>query len=478
MSASIREAATVTPSARQLAWQELEFYAFIHYTVNAFTNLEWGDGTEEPAIFVPSAFDAGQWAAVCKDAGMRGLILTCKHHDGFCLWPSRYTEHSVRSSSWRGGKGDLVREVAEACQEAGLKLGVYLSPWDRHEQQYGQGEPYNTHFKNQLRELLTDYGEIFCVWFDGACGEGPNGKRQVYDWNGYYEVIRELQPGAVISVCGPDVRWCGNEAGRCRPSEWSVVPASLCSCELTAAKSQKEDSAEFRKQVGTCDDDLGSREVIREAGELAWFPAEVNTSIRPGWFYHAEEDEKVKSLAHLLDVYYGSVGGNATFLLNFPPDRRGLIHENDTERARELGDALRETFQENLAAGATVTASHVRSGDASFAPAGVLDGSEDTYWSTDDEQETATLELALPEPRAFNVLMLQEQITVGQRIEAFRLEALKDGRWSEVARSTVVGYKRLLRFPEVTTDRVRVVVEASRLCPTLSKVGLYRAPSI
>jgi alpha-L-fucosidase len=223
----IKAAAQVSPSERQLRWQEMEFYAFIHFTVNTFTDREWGTGEEDPAIFNPSELSAAQWVQACKAAGMNGLILTCKHHDGFCLWPSQFTEHTVAASPWRNGAGDLVQEVADACREGGLKFGVYLSPWDRHEATYGDSERYNEFFLQQLRELLTNYGDIFCVWFDGACGEGPNGKRQVYDWDAYYALIRELQPEAVISVCGPDVRWCGNEAGHTRESEWSVVPAHM-----------------------------------------------------------------------------------------------------------------------------------------------------------------------------------------------------------------------------------------------------------
>ena len=213
MNEILKTAASIKPSERQLAWQEMEFYAFIHFTVNTYTDMEWGQGDEDPAIFNPVELDANQWVEVCKAAGMKGLLLTCKHHDGFCLWPSKYTEHSVKSSPWKNGKGDIVKELSEACRKAGLKFGVYLSPWDRHEKSYGDSDKYNEYFKNQLRELLTNYGDIFCVWFDGACGEGPNGQKQVYDWDGYYSLIRELQPGAVISVCGPDVRWCGNEAG-------------------------------------------------------------------------------------------------------------------------------------------------------------------------------------------------------------------------------------------------------------------------
>ena len=275
----------IHPSARQLAVEQMEFYAFVHFTVNTFTDREWGDGTEPEEVFNPTAFDAEQWTDALLAAGMKGLILTCKHHDGFCLWPSAWTGHSVKNSPWKNGGGDIVREVSDACRRAGLKFGVYLSPWDRNSPFYGQGKPYDDYFCAQLTELLTNYGEIFSVWFDGACGEGPNGKKQVYDWARYYALIRELQPGAAISVCGPDIRWCGNEAGDTRPSEWSVLPTGFARPDDVAEKSQQEDSAAFReKSLSATERDLGSREFLEGAVGYKWSPCETNTSIRPGWF--------------------------------------------------------------------------------------------------------------------------------------------------------------------------------------------------
>jgi len=345
------KAARVVPDERQLAWQALEFQAFVHFGMNTFTDREWGQGTEDPKLFAPTDFDAGQWVDAVKAAGIRGLIVTAKHHDGFCLWPSRFTEHSVKNSPWKGGQGDVVDEVAAACRKAGLKFGVYLSPWDRHEPSYGDSPRYNEHFKNQLRELLTNYGEVSEVWFDGACAEGPNGKRQVYDWAGYYALIRELQPGAVISIMGPDTRWIGNEAGVTREREWSVIP--VVGFDDLPDEKNPGGIAHLDAQAA----DLGSLEriaaVARTEGRLIWYPGQVDVSIRPGWFYHAAEDEKVKILDHLLDIYYTSVGGNAQLLLNIPPDKRGRVHENDAQRLRELGDRLRDTFAVNLASGAS-----------------------------------------------------------------------------------------------------------------------------
>lgn len=450
----IYKAAHVVPTERQIAWQEIEFEAFIHFGVNTFTDKEWGDGKEDPAIFNPVKFDAKQWVEAFKAAGMRGVVLTAKHHDGFCLWPSRYTEHSVKKSPWKDGKGDIVKEVSQACERAELKFGVYLSPWDRHEATYGDSPKYNEYFRNQLTELLTNYGSLHEVWFDGACGEGPNGKRQKYDWESYYEVVRRLQPGAAISIVGLDARWCGNEAGRTRESEWSVVPMDY----------------------NYADDDIGSREKIFKAKELKWYPAQVNTSIRPGWFYHASQDNQVKSLKHLLDVYYGSVGGNSQFLLNLPPDKRGLIHENDVERLKELGQVIRETFDENLAQGCSVKASAVCGVDDTYCSANIVDGDKNTYWTTDEWVEKATVEFDLGQEKSFNRVMIQEYIKNGQRVEEFSIEVWDGGKWVEIARSTVIGYKRLLRFDTVTTRRVRLNIIKARVCPTICELGLYIEP--
>ncbi len=468
----IEYAAQVVPSERQLAWQELEFYAFIHFTVNTFTDREWGDGTESPSIFQPDNLDAKQWVRACRSAGMKGLILTCKHHDGFCLWPSRYTDHSVKNSPWKGGNGDVVRETADACREAGIKFGIYLSPWDRHEPSYGDTPAYNAYFLNQLRELLTNYGELFCVWFDGACGEGPNGKRQEYDWESYYALIRELQPNAVISVCGPDVRWCGNEAGHARESEWSVVPAILQDQNRIQAESQQSDDLEFAKRVNVESDDLGSREAIRHHDRLVWYPAEVDTSIRPGWFYHASEDDAVRSLDELLRIYYGAVGGNAALLLNVPPDRHGLIHERDAARLGELGRVLGQTFRHDLAAGATARAS-ATAGDAHRIDR-ILDGNKMTYWRPPEGAEQAEIEIDLQAETTFDRIVLMEYLRSGQRVERFQVACRIGGEWRDIYQGTVVGYKRICCFAPVTTRHLRLIIAESRGYPTLSKFGVYK----
>ena len=465
------ELVKVVPSERQLAHQQLEFYAFVHFTVNTYTDKEWGDGTEDPAIFHPVKFDADQWVDAVKAAGMRGLILTCKHHDGFCLWPSKYNTHNISASPFKGGKGNIVKEVAEACARGGIKFGVYLSPWDRNSRLYGT-EEYNDYFCNQLTELLTEYGEVFSVWFDGACGEGPNGKKQVYDWDRYYALIRKLQPNACINVCGPDVRWCGNEAGDTRESEWSVVPARLAMAERVSALSQQSDDEEFRqRKITSTDRDLGSREVLKDETDLIWYAAEVNTSIRPGWFYHASEDDKVRSLETMLHIYYNSVGGNGTFLLNLPPNRDGLFHENDVKRLQEIGDYLRETFAVNLAADACFTASDEEEG---YGIENAKEPGYDAYYKANDGVSAVEVAVEFDLPQTVSHVVLQENIKCSQRIEAFEIAAvLADGTEKTVYSGTVVGYKRIVKFEPIETGKIVVKIKDSRVCSTLSFIGIY-----
>jgi len=417
----------VKPTPQQLAWQEAELTMFMHFGVNTFTDREWGDGTEDPAIFNPTHLDTGQWVQAAKDAGFKFMILTAKHHDGFCLFPSKYTEHSVKNSPWKNGKGDVVRELADSCQQAGIKLGLYLSPWDRHEPSYGNSPVYNEHFKNQLTELMTNYGEVAEVWFDGACGEGPNGKKQEYDWEGYYEIIRRLQPNAVIAICGPDVRWVGNEDGIARETEWSVQDTP-------------------RGKV--------------------WYPAECDVSIRPGWFWHKSQDEQVKPLEHLLDIYYKSVGRNSVLLLNVPPNDRGLFAEPDIQRLREFRSVLDQTFAVNLAENIR---DYCRASNA-------VDGQRDTYWTPDGEAPTGTLEIDLIQPITFNVSMVKEYIPLGQRVKKYSIEAWDGQAWNVIASGTTIGHKKLDRFPDVTAGKVRLTVHCSQAYPLIRSFGLYRAP--
>ena len=460
----------VVPSERQIQLQQTEFYAFIHFTVNTFTDREWGDGTESPSIFNPARLDARQWAKSIREAGMKGMILTCKHHDGFCLWPSRYTKHSVKASPYKNGKGNVVAEAAQACREYGLKFGVYLSPWDRNHPLYGSGKPYNDFFVAQLEELLTGYGEIFSVWFDGACGEGPNGKKQFYDWERYYETIRRMQPGACIHVCGPDIRWCGNEAGQTRKSEWSVVPRRASSTETVASKSQQQDDAAFRKRpIRAQDQDLGSRERLADETDLIWYPAEVNTSIRPGWFWHESENDQVRPLEELIDIYEKSVGGNATFLLNIPPTSDGLFHENDVRRLSEFGQYLRDSYGTNLVGGARLNASVHASGHS----VEHICTDDETYYMPQTEDGETFITLEWPQEKSIRRIVLKEQIRLSQRVERFCIDVLQDGKWETIGEGTVVGYKRIVSFAAVQTAVLRIRITDSRLAPTIRFLGVY-----
>lgn len=464
---------TIVPSRRQIDFQKLEFYSFVHFTVNTFTDKEWGEGNESPHIFNPEKLDAEQWVKAVKAAEMKGLILTCKHHDGFCLWPSKYTAHTVAASPYKNGKGDIVKEVSDACKKYGIKFGVYLSPWDRNCELYGQGKAYDDFFVNQLTELLSNYGEVFSVWFDGACGEGPNGKKQYYDWERYYATIRELQPQACINVCGPDIRWCGNEAGHTRVAEWSVVPKRAKDSEIISERSQQEDSEEFRqRRVDARDEDLGSRSVLRDEEELIWYPAEVNTSIRPGWFFHESENDKVRSLDELVHIYNNSVGGNATFLLNIPPTPEGLFHENDVSRLMELGEYIRNAFAKNLAQDAYLSADNHEEGHEISS---VLKDDYQNYYSPKAGRTTAVIEAKWDMPVSIGNIVIKENILCSQRVETFTVEAHKDGKFVEVYSGTVIGYKRIVPFDLLKTDCVRIKITDSRTEPTVVFLGIYEA---
>lgn len=458
----------VRPTERQLRTQEMGFYAFVHFTVNTFTDREWGDGTESPALFNPTKLNPAQWVEAIKAAGMTGLILTCKHHDGFCLWPSRHTEHTVVASPC---PVDVVAETARACKAGGIRFGVYLSPWDRHHPLYGMGKPYDDYFIAQLTELLTGYGDIFAVWLDGACGEGPNGKKQVYDWDRYYAVIRCLQPDACIHVCGPDIRWCGNEAGHTRPSEWCVVPRRTADTEKIAADSQQADDAAFRQRtIRAWDHDLGSRAILADEEDLIWYPAEVNTSIRPGWFWHASEDDQVKPLEKLLDIYEKSVGGNAMFLLNIPPTKEGLFHANDVRRLRELGQELHRRYSCNLLESASLEASAAAAGH------GIENTrtADESYYLPACEDGTATLILRWQEPQTVFRIVLKEQLRLSQRVEAFAVDGWLEGDWVQVAGGTVIGSGRIVTLPKpLETTALRIRITDARVAPTLRFLGVY-----
>ena len=462
------------PSERQLTYEKMEFFCFIHFTVNTFTGSEWGDGKEDLSIFNPTELDARQWVKTAKDAGMKGLILTCKHHDGFCLWPSKYTEHSIKNSPYKNGKGDIVREVSEACKEFGLKFGVYLSPWDRNNSSYGKGKEYDDYYVNQLIELLTEYGELYTIWLDGACGEGANGKIQKYDWNRYYKVMRELQPNAVISISGPDVRWCGNEAGEVRESEWSVVAKDMTDPSITAELSQHEDNEEFRdRPLDETQSDLGSRERLKNEKELVWYPAETDVSIRPGWFYHEEEDDKVRSFENLKDIYLKSVGGNTTLLLNIPPMKNGKIHEKDMAILKRLGEFINDTFKNNLLKNALITTvpEHDCRGNS---PDMMRTDDYNTYFMNKEGDNKLLIEIKFDECKKLKYLVLKEAITFSQRVEKFNVYFNDEsGNKIKIFEGTTIGYKRIINLKGTKTDNLSIEIEDSRVAPVMSFVGVY-----
>ncbi len=439
------------PTSRQLAWQERELIMFVHFGVNTFTDREWGDGNEDPAIFNPTRLDARQWARVARETGFKTIILTAKHHDGFNLWPSAYTAHSVKNSPWKEGKGDVVRELAEACRAEGIGLGLYLSPWDRHEPSYGDNVRYNQYYAAQLHELLTRYGPLDEIWFDGAKGE--DAKDMAYDFDAYWALVRQLQPNAVMfSDAGPDVRWIGNERGHAGETCWSMMNGD---------------------QVTIGAADTGYLNAGDPNGK-DWIPGECDVSIRRGWFYH--EDQQPKSRDELLDIYYKSVGRNCVLLLNVPPNKEGRFSDADVERLREFREALDTIFGTDYALGGTLTAENVRGGSPAFGPENVIDSDPKTYWATDDEVISSAFEIELAQPATFNVIRIEEPIAMGQRVEAFRVQVRKDGAWETVSTGTTIGYRRLLKIEPVQTDRVRVIIEKSRACPLISGFGLHFDP--
>ena len=431
----------LVPTPQQLEWQQMEFTAFLHFGMNTFTDNEWGHGTDSPELFNPSELDCEQWVKALKDGGFKMALITAKHHDGFCLWPTATTEYSVKNSPWKNGKGDVVRELRDACEKYGMKFGVYLSPWDRNAVSYGDSPAYNKFFIEQLTELLSNYGEVHEVWFDGACGEGPNGKKQEYDWTAILAKIRELQPKAVTAIMGDDVRWVGNEGGMGRDTEWSATM-------MAPGSYTHKNEAMSELGIDNMSKDLGSRELLAKAQEAYWYPSEVDVSIRPGWFYHADQDERVRSLANLVNIYYRSVGCNSVLLLNIPPDRRGLIHEVDVQRIKELSEYIGKTFANNY----------------------VENGAQ--MWKAEVGQSK---EYNVKTGAMVNTFLIQEDIAQGQRVEDFLVEVYSNGAWQYAAEGTTVGYKRLLRFSDCQPEKIRVTIRGARGTANISNVGLYYA---
>lgn len=450
------------PSGRQLAWHDMEYYMFVHFTVNTFTDKEWGFGDENESVFNPSELDCRQWARVAKEAGMKGIIITAKHHDGFCLWPSQFTEHSVKNSPWKNKKGDVLKELRAACDEYGLKMGVYLSPWDRNNPSYGTPD-YLTYYRNQLHELLTLYGDIFEVWFDGANGGdgfygGARETRKIdnktyYDWSDTHKIVRELQPAAVMfSDAGPDIRWVGNESGMGSLTNWCLLN-----------KDDMYPGGDFANILGEG----------HENGKY-WVPAEVDVSIRPGWFYHQSQDSLVRSPLNLMELYYSSVGRNSNLLLNIPPDRRGLLHENDVRSLMAFKELRDQEFKTDLAKGKDVEADSYRG--RGFEAENVNDGKADTYWTTVDSRHTGEIVIDLGTATELNRIIIQEYINKGQRVREFRVSGFSDGVWTPLLDGTTIGHKIIRKFSTVKTSKIKVTITKSKACPLISNIELYRAP--
>ena len=441
----LEKAGRVVPTERQLRHlRETPFYAFVHFSPNTYTGLEWGTGKEDPAIFNPTELDCDSWVEAIKSAGMKGAVITAKHHDGFCLWQTETTEHSIKNSPYKNGKGDIVREFADACRRGGIKFGFYLSPWDRNCELYGT-DAYNDFYRAQLTELLTNYGDVFHVWFDGACGEGPSGKKQVYDFESYFELVRKYQPNAtVFKDEGPDIRWCGNESGSARAAEWAVVPWELCYfCEKQTEGKLFDGEL---KHIYNSDKDIGTLENIMYSSGLVFCPSEIDMSIRPGWFYHPEEEPH--SLERLFNTYFRSVGGNTTFNLNIPPMPNGKFDQRDIVSLKELGDKIRSSFAVDFCENAKVTRTS-------------LGGYQCEYL------------VELDEEKDINFFELEEDITQGQRVESFRILRRKDGLWDKVySNYTTIGNKRIIE-EDVQCDAFKIVVEASRGEPIISKIAAY-----
>lgn len=441
------------PTEDQLAWQKMETNLFLHFGPNTFSGKEWGDGTEPEDMFNPTDMDCRQWVATAKAAGFKGVIITAKHHDGFCLWPNPVSNHTVAQSTWKDGKGDVLRELSEACRELGVAFGVYISPWDRNDPHYGTPE-YNDVFVETLRSALGNYGPVFEQWFDGANGEGPNGKKQTYDWPRFHQTVRELQPHTVMfSDVGPDCRWIGNERGYAGRRNW-------CTLDIEGYEPGQPAPPQDTLTQGN-------------ANAPYWVPGEADVSIRPGWFWKESETDRVKSLHDLLKIYYESVGHNAVMLLNVPPDTRGRIDAVDSVRLREFRAALDEIFADNLAAGATVKASAERG--RGFRAANLLDGNYDTYWTVADDDTTPSVVLELDGEKTFNRVLLQEYIPLGQRVAGFSVDARQpDGSWKEIASETTIGYKRIVLVPETVSDALRIRITKSYACPVLNTLEVYR----
>ena len=491
----LKAAVKPVPTERQISWQRTECNAFIHYGPNSFTDRAWGTGEEDPDLFDPSDLNTDQWVKTAAHAEMSIVTITAKHHDGFCLWPSRYTTHSVAHSSWEDGEGDVIRDLAESCSQNGLKLGIYLSPADIREAitdtgRYGNGseireqpiplptgreftdgrqfsyevDDYNAYFMSQLFELLTEYGPVYQVWFDGAHPEVTEEADQPYQMRAWFDLIRRLAPDAVISISGPDVRWVGNESGEARDSEWSAIPLPPDAEDVVSA------------DYDLTDPHFPNNALLENATDFVWYPAEADTSLRPGWFFHSQKEPQYDKDG-LVDLYYRTVGRNSVLLLNLSPSPEGVIPTKDVEMVNSLGEHIRSTFDTNYTKGASCNATSIRNGDKSrYGPRHVVSQDSSTYWMAAEGVLPVRCKLDLPSAKRINCIRVEEAIVEeGQRIESLEIEAMVDGAWVNIGQAGTVGYARILRFDDVLAESVRLTIKNSRKAPTIQRVGLYHA---
>ncbi len=446
----------VKPSERQIEWQKTEFYGLISYGMPVFTGKQYGDGFTPPTVFWPEEMDTDSWCSLAKIAGMKGLLLTCKHYDGFCLWPTEYTDYSIKNSNWLDGEGDLVKMVADSCRKEGLKFGIYIAPWDRHEQSYGKGKEYDDFFCGLLTELLSNYGDIFCVWLDGVCGENES-RNQKYDWGRYYKLIRELQPNAAIAFRGPDVRWCGNEKGVTRSDEWSVVPA-----HLGVSEDGSEVVASSKKSVRTFDLDIGSRKAIKKEIDFIWYPCEVSVPMRSHWFFEEDDKYSIKTKDKLLKLYYNTVGNNSCLMLGLSPNKRGEIDDTDTQILTALGCDLRLYFGYNLLSkDLSVNASSVF-GDNK--PENTVTENMSEYWRPDAADKKPEIIFDVDPEEFFDKITISENIADGQHVEEFEIRCfdVEKKKWIKVAKSGIIGYKRILNIKPGKYSKIKFIFKEYR----------------
>jgi alpha-L-fucosidase len=436
------------PSKEQLQWHEKEFYLFIHFGPNTFTDREWGLGNEDPSVFNPTALDCEQWARIAKQAGAKGIILTAKHHDGFCLWPSKFSTHTVRESKWMDGKGDVVKALSDACKKTGIEMGVYISPWDRNHPLYGTPE-YNDVYISTMKELLSNYGKYFELWWDGANGEGPNGKKQVYDFRRFEDSVFKWQPQLVVfSDIGPSIRWCGNEKGIINSTNWNLL-----------------DTAGFKRGNGGPPTDTLNRGNVN--GKL-WIPAEADVSIRPGWFYHAAEDAKVKTPQTLFNLFLQSVGNGGNLLLNVPPDRTGQINAADSAALVGFGKLRADAFKTDLLSKSILTTNDKEEPSLK----NLIDNNINTYWAS-SQQENSEIVIDLPGKKQINTLVLEEMITYGQRVQSFIIEMFDGNSFQPVYRGTTIGRKKIATFAKQETDKIKITITHAKAAPVLRGVSAY-----